>query len=195
MNITTTISIAAAALVAALLIVLSYQNRRLFYRCPTNQVVQPFVASPQNDKTLVVIGWSESELGDIIEDFSNQYQLPTSVKYLVRTEGEMLKVAFPEDIEPDLFVFLVNYVQYPKNLDAKNPPVTSVGTATLSSDFQLPSPALVGKHATFYIPADDKEYDLLYVRVSGDTYENEFGAKCWRAVKEARIPAAVLGLI
>jgi hypothetical protein len=195
MSTSTTISIAAATLVAALLIVLSYQNRRLFYRCPNDQVVQPFIANLKNDKTLVVIGWSESELRAIIEDFSNEYELPTSVKYLVRTEGEMMKVAFPEDIAPDLFVFLINYVQYPKNLDAEKRSITSVGTVTLSPDFQLPSPALVGKHATFYVPIDDKEYDLLYVRVSGDTYENEFGAKCWRAVNEARIPAAVSGLI
>jgi len=194
MNTTTVISIAAAMVIAALIIFLSYQNRRLFYRCPSDHIVQPFVANPQNDKILVVYGWSEDELRKIIEEFISLYELPTGVKYLVRREGEALQVAFPEDIEPGLFAFLINYARYPKGFDPKGRAILSAGTVTLSSDFGLPSSNLVGRKAVFYVPTNDREHDLLYVRVSGQTYENSFAGKCWRPITDPRMPPAIAPL-
>src|SRR5581483_10559146 len=109
--------------------VLLFQSRRLFYRSAGAPPVQPFVANPNNDKALIVYGWSIDELQKILSQFKANYKIPNR-KHLIRSEGDRLRVNFPEDLEPDLFSFLVNYVQYPEGFDLKGRSITSAGTAT-----------------------------------------------------------------
>ena len=66
---------------------------------------------------------------------------------------------------------------------------TVVGTATLSKEFPVPDAALFGKKALFYVPANDRQYDVVYVRVGNDaTFENSCGAKNWKRVDDPRLP-------
>jgi hypothetical protein len=182
-----------AIIVAALAALILYQNRRWFYSRAGQPPVQAFVANPKNDKALVVYGWSIDELQKILIQFKAKYEIPNR-KHLIRNDGGGLRVVFPEDLEPDLFSFLVNYVQYPEGFDLKARSVTSAGTTTLSLDFGLPSGALNGKKAVFYIPTNDREHDLVYVRVDGVVYENSFAGRSWRAMSESRMPDAVVRL-
>ena len=189
----TSLKLAVGGAVAALVILFLFQNRRLFYSCAGQPLVQPFVASPKNDKALVVSGWSLDELQKILSQFKLKYEIPNT-KHLIQSEGNKLRVVFPDDLEPNLFCFLVNYAQYPEGCDIKHRSITSAGTATLSPDFRLPSTALNGKKAIFYIPANDREYDLVYVQVDGKVYENSFAAPCWRTMSAARMSDAVAAL-
>ena len=186
----TSSKIAVGIVGAALVLVVLFQNRRLFYSCAGQPPVQPFVANPKNDKALVVHGWGIDELQKILGQFKTKYEIQNA-KHLIRSEGDKLQVVFPEDLKPDLFCFLVNYVQYPEGFDLKHRSITSAGTATLSLDFGLPSTTLVGKKAVFYIPTNDREYDLVYLEVDGQAYEHSFAGRCWRPMRDARMPEAV----
>ena len=185
--------LALAVVVGSIVVVVLFQNRRLFYSRAGQPPVKPFVANPNNDKALVVYGWSIDELQKILSQFKANYKIPHR-KHLIRSEGDRLRVIFPEDLEPDLFSFLVNYVQYPEGFDLKRHSITSAGMATLSLDFGLPSATLNGKKAVFYIPTNDREHDLVHVQVDGHSYENSFAGRCWRAMSEARMPDAVTPL-
>jgi hypothetical protein len=193
MSTSSKVALAVGGVAAALVIVVLFQNRRLFYSSAGQPLVQPFVANTKNDKALVVYGWSIDELQKILRQFKTKYEIPNA-KHLIRSEGDKLRVVFPEDLEPDLFSFLVNYVQYPEGFDLKHRSITSAGTATLSLDFGLPSAALNGKKAVFYIPTNDREHDLVYVQVDGQAYEHSFAGHCWRAMSQARMPDAVAEL-
>jgi hypothetical protein len=179
----------AGAVFLACAAALVFQNRRLLFdRCPV-PVTAPFVPDPQNDKTLLVFGWSEGEVKKIIDDFAVLYELPGGIDYRIRSEGNRLRLVFPDDIEPGLFAFLINYVRYPKGLEPGDRRVESIGMTTLSPAFSLPTPTLAGKRAVIYVPLNDKEYDLVFVSVDGKAYENSFAVNCWRAVGDARMPA------
>jgi hypothetical protein len=66
-----------------------------------------------------------------------------------------------------------------------------VGKALITPDFHPPSNSLVGQKAIFYIPSNDQKYDLVYVRVGDETFENSFAARRWKRVTDSRIPPGV----
>ncbi len=182
------VAVATVGLIVAFGTFLAFQNRRrLFDTCPQSTTAQ-YVPNPENDKTLIVYGWDSGEIRKILSDFAATYKVQ-GFKYLIRTEDQPLKVVFPDDIEPALFSFLVNYAQYPIGFDLKGRSIVSTGAVTLTSDFDLPSPALSGQRALFYVPTDDDEHDLVYVRVGELTYENSFAGQCWQQKKDPRMPA------
>jgi hypothetical protein len=149
------------------------------------------------DKELFVRGWTDAELREIISDFEQIYRdgLPSnfSVEVHVHDRGA-LKVTFPVDIEPRFFCWLVNYVQYPKGLDFLARPIVVVGKATITSDFLPSSQSLIGKRMTFYIPADDNGYDVVFGRVDSQSYEFPFGSERWRRVQDPRLPTRLSDL-
>src|SRR5579859_4410415 len=103
----TPLKVAVGIVAAALLLLVLFQNRRLFYSCAEQPPVRPFVANPKNDKALIVYGWGIDELQKILGQFKTKYEIQNA-KHLIRSEGDKLQVVFPEDLEPDLFCFLVN---------------------------------------------------------------------------------------
>jgi hypothetical protein len=82
-------------------------------------------------------------------------------------------------------------LQYPKNYDLKARSISVVGNATIAQDFHPPSKSLVGQKAIFYIPSNDQDCDLVYVRVGDETFENSFAAGRWKKVADSRIPPGV----
>lgn len=178
------------ACVAALV----FQNRRLLFDNCAVAVTAPFVPDHQNDKALIVYGWSEGEVRKILDDFAVLYELGGSINFRVRAEGNGLRVVFPDDIEPGLFAFLINYVRYPKDLEPGERRVESIGLSTLSPAFALPTPTLAGRRAVIYVPVDDTEFDRVFITVDGRTYENSFAASCWRSVVDARMSAEVAAI-
>jgi hypothetical protein len=147
------------------------------------------------DKTLFVRGWNEQELRKIIANFQQMYsdRLPSNFSTDVQSdEHGVLRISFPNDIEPRFFCWLINYVQYPKDFDFRSRGIVVAGTATIAADF-LPasSESQVGKRIRFYIPAHDTEYDLVYARVDAQSYEYPFSSERWRRVADPRLPDAV----
>jgi hypothetical protein len=185
--------IALVCVLVVLVAVVLFQNRRLFYSSAGQSQIQRFVANPQNDKALVAYGWKIDELEKILSQFKAKYEIPNT-KHIIQSEGDKLRVTFPDDLEPALFTFLVNYVQYPEGFDLKHRSIASAGTVTLSLDFGLPSADLNGKKAVFYIPTNDREHDLVYVQVDGQAYENSFAGRSWRPMSNGRMPDAVTQL-
>jgi hypothetical protein len=152
------------------------------------------IPKPANGKEVVVRGWANEELSGILTDFADAYDndLGPHFDYEVQPhDNGSIHVTFPHDIPALQFSFLVNYVQYPKNYDLKGRSISVVGKALITPDFHPPSNSLVGQKAIFYIPSNDQKYDLVYVRVGDETFENSFAARRWKRVTDSRIPPGV----
>src|SRR6266581_5441298 len=150
----------------------------------------PFTPDPDNDKVIVVKGWNEDELQRILDDFvAEDSSGVASYKIDVHKRDEGLySLAFPQDIHPTIFGFLVNYLAYPTNFGLAGRAIVVAGKTMLNSDFQgIPEP-LVGNIAIIYVPEDDQDYDVVYLQTeTGTTLANSFSDGVWRKVKDARL--------
>jgi hypothetical protein len=146
-----------------------------------------------SDKEVIARGWTEPELKQIIGDFVQMYRerVPASFSTAVHSNGDVVRVTFPADIEPRFFCWLINYIQYPKGLDFRARSILVVGKATITSDFLPSEQSLIGKRMTVYIPADDKEYDVVFGRVDGQSYEFPFASERWRRMQNPRLPREI----
>jgi len=150
-----------------------------------------------SDKELFVRGWSDAEVRQIVGDFQQMYRdrLPSNFSTEVHArEGGVLRVTFPSDIKPEFFCWLINYFQYPRNFDFKSRTILVAGRATISSDFLTTDQSLIGKRIMFYIPTDDKDYDVVFAQVEGQSYEYPFTSERWRGEQEPRLPVGVSDL-
>ena len=150
--------------------------------------------NPANGKEIVVRGWTNEELSGMLTDFADAYNnaLGPHFDYEVHSrDNGSIRITFPHDIPAQQFSFLINYLQYPKNYDLKGRSISVVGKALISPDFHPLSKGLIGQNATFYIPSNDQKYDLVYVRVGDETFENSFAARRWKRVTDSRIPPGV----
>ena len=146
------------------------------------------------DKSLLVRGWKDTELRKIIGDFQLMYRsrLPQDFSTEVRPGDDgVLRVTFPADIKPEFFCWLINYFQYPKGFDLTARKIVVAGQATVGSDFLPAEQSLVGKPITFYIPTDDKDYDVVFAQVDGQSYKYPFASERWQRVPEPRLPVGV----
>ena len=148
-------------------------------------------SDPANGKEVVVRGWTNEELSGILTDFADLSgsDLGPHFDYEVHArDNGSIRITFPHDVPALQFSFLINYLQYPKNFDLKGRSVSVVGKAIISPKFKPPSKSLIGQTASFYIPTDDKDFDLVYVRVGDETFVNSFAALHWKRVADSRIP-------
>jgi hypothetical protein len=148
-------------------------------------------------KELFARGWNESELKQIIGDFEQVYRdrLPPKFSAEIHNDdGGFLRVTFPADIEPRFFCWLINYVQYPKSYDLHSRRILVAGKATVTLDFLPSDESRIGKRIMFYIPANDKQYDVVFAQVDGRSYEYPFGSEIWRHVEDPRLPVGISDL-
>lgn len=151
-------------------------------------------ATSMNDTVLIVSGWTAQELEEIVRAFREMYEdrLGSAFRTETVSAGGALRVTFPAGIEPEILAFLVNYVQYPKAFDLRTRHILVVGRVALTPAFNLPDRALVGQKAIVYVPRNDREYDLVYVRTeAGATFENAFASSKWRPVRDPRLPDGI----
>jgi hypothetical protein len=144
------------------------------------------------DKELTVRGWKEPELKKIISNFEQAYQdrlAPTFSAEIRAGGGGDLQIKFTAEIEPRLFFWLINYVQYPKDFDLQSRTILVQGNATINSDFLPSGKSLIGKPITFYVPTEDDQYDIVFAQVDGKSYEFPFSSERWSRVQEARLPS------
>ena len=47
-----------------------------------------------------------------------------------------------------------------------------------------PDPKLIGQEAVFYVPSDDRKYDVVYVQVGEETFANSFASSRWKKVAD-----------
>jgi hypothetical protein len=152
-----------------------------------------FTPDLKNDKEVIVKGWTETELRQIIANFEKLYsgRLGAAFSVTLNKTDEGVRLLFPQDIPAEEFGFLVNYLHYPEGFDLKGRSISVVGRTTLSREFNCPEESMIGQRAAIYVPANDTEYDLVYVGVGGRTYENSFAARNWKAVTGPRVPSGL----
>ncbi|MDI1247878.1 MAG: hypothetical protein PSV13_03255 [Lacunisphaera sp.] len=150
---------------------------------------------PRNWKLIDVAGWKQDEIEKILTDFRGMYQIPES-SFLVSKLGEgQFRLTFPDDVTPPKFLFLVNYIRYPKDLNLQNRRIGVLGRARIGRAFGASDASLEGQEATVYVPANDTEFDNVYVQInSGRTFKIPFTRFIWESVDNARIPEEVVAL-
>ncbi len=158
-----------------------------------------FTPNPENDKVILVKGWDSSEIQKIIHDFIEMYKNDGYPAYTIEPHKQsenLYRLAFPQDIHPQLFTFLVNYLAYPFDLDLRNRSIIVGGKTTLSSGFEGIDSSLVGKKAILYLPENDQDHDVVYMQTeSGINLANSFTELRWRRVNDARLSNEVKNLI
>jgi len=147
-----------------------------------------------SDKELIVKGWNAAELKQIVGDFQQIYRdrLPPNFSIEFHTgDGGISRVTFPADMKPEFYCWFINYCQYPKGFDLKSRTILLTGRATINSDFLPADQSLIGKPIKFYIPTDDKDYDVVFAQVDGQSYKYPFSSERWQRVQEPRLPVEV----
>jgi hypothetical protein len=154
-------------------------------------VFPPFTPDPENDKTILVAGWNEEELRQIVADFieEGRADLPKFKVEIQKRFENSFRLTFPEDIPPSDFVSFINYLAYPIDFDSTNRSIVVTGKATLNSEFEGIPESLVGKKAVFYLPDDGRDYDVVYLETeSGETFKNPIGHRMiWRPEHRPRM--------
>ena len=170
----------------------------LFARSFESSSKPQFVPNPTNDKVIISSGWDKIELEKILRDFQNLYNgrlHSTFTIQLTSVNSTQFRITFPNDIEPMLFSFLVNYARYPKGLDLTNRTILIAGKTTLDQSFDPPNPSLIGQKALIYVPTNDHEFDLVYIKTEqGQVYEDSFASSEWKLVQNPRLPGGVEAL-
>ena len=170
----------------------------LFGRSQQSSSRPQFVPNPTNDKFIISSGWEATELEKILRDFQVLYNGRFHANFTIQStsvNSTQFRITFPNDIEPMLFHFLVNYARYPKDLDLTNRTISIAGRTTLDQNFALPNPSLIGQKALIYVPTDDHEFDLVYVKMEqGQVYEDSFASSKWKLVQNPRLPGGIEAL-
>ena len=157
----------------------------------------PFTPDLENDKAILIQGWNEDELRKILNDFVEQ-DLSVFAAFRIEIEKRLdnsFALTFPEDIHPDEFVSLINYLAYPFGFDLAGRSIIVAGKTTLNSDFDGLPKSLAGKKALLYLPEDDDDYQVVYLQIeSGVTLAKSCNEGTWRKVKDAKLSSAVKSL-
>ena len=156
-----------------------------------------FTPDPNNDKAILIEGWSEDELRRILDDFVEQ-DLKAFAAFRIQIEERLensFVLIFPEDIHPAEFVSLINYLAYPIHFDAAGRAIVVAGKTTLNADFDGLPKSLAGKKAILYIPDNDEDHDVVYLQTeSSMTLAKSFNEVAWRMVKDPRLPNTIQSL-
>ena len=162
---------------------------------PTDK--QSFTPDPDNDKVILLQGWSEDELGRLLGNFVEEDLSAFAAFRIEITERieNSFALTFPEDVHPAEFLSLINYLAYPLDFDLGGRSVTVAGRTTLNSDFDGLPTSIKGQKAILYLPENDDDYDVIYLQTdSGVTFAKSFNGGAWGRVEDARLPDAVQSL-
>jgi hypothetical protein len=159
--------------------------------------LSPFTPDPNNDKAILIQGWNEDELRQILDDFVEE-DLSAFAAFRIEIEKRLensFALTFPEDVHPAEFLSLINYLAYPINFDPARRSIVVAGKTTLNSDFDGLPKSLEGKEALLYLPENDEDYDVVFLQTdSGVVLANSFTEGVWRKVNDARLSSAVRSL-
>jgi hypothetical protein len=145
---------------------------------------------------IMVRGWKEDELVEIIDDFREESTIdpPMEIEIQTRFETEFV-LTFPGDIAPWDFAALVNYLIYTIDFDSAGRALVAAGRTTLNADFTGIPESLHGKKAIIYVPESDDDYTVLYMHTeTGDNFAGSLSEMVWQSVDESRLPATIQAL-
>lgn len=150
-----------------------------------------FTPDLNNDKAIIVSGWTENELERIIGDFRQQGEIdpPMEIEIQQRHDNQFI-LTFPGDIAPGDFAALVNYLNYPIDFDLADRTLVVAGRTTLNSDFTGIPESLQGKKAILYVPANDDDYTVVHMQAeTGDNFAEFMNEMIWQSVDDPRLPS------
>jgi hypothetical protein len=151
----------------------------------------PFVPDPHNDKIICVSGWGEDELRTMVNNFIDEGTLAARID-LEKLPDANFCLNFPDDIPAREFVSLINYLNYPVNVEPTAKPIAIGGKATLNSEFQGIPKSLVGKKAIFYTPENDEDHDVVYLKTEESAFATSFSHDDrWEQVNDPRLSPSV----
>ena len=146
--------------------------------------------------SVAIQGWRPDELRTIISQFDDKYDLGADTFAIEEQGGSTLRVRATKGIDADQVFFLVNYIMYPENFDLTHRTLNAVGQLKLSDETGVPPGTKRGQQAWIYMPSDDHDYDVAYVRLdNGQSYRVSFTNMGWELVKDPRLPAPARDLI
>lgn len=154
----------------------------------------PFDPDLQNDKVVVVSGWNEDELHQILDGFmaENPSGAPPYRVELDQQHETSFRLTFPGDIHPSLFASLVNYLVYPIELGTRDHQLTVAGQTTLDFTFEGIPKSLLGQKAVLYVPENDDDHDVVCLQTeTGINFANSLNGNSWSQVHDARMPVDV----
>jgi len=158
----------------------------------------PFSPDPNNDKMIVVTGWSEEELHKIVDDFGAQDSNSPSRIEVQKVYDDYFRLTFPEDLSPFDFAALVNYLNYPFDFDLASHTIAVAGKTSLSSDFQGIPASVVGKRAIVYVPEGDQDYTVVHLHSeAGDNFAISLAdpSARWQPIVDARLSPQLKRLV
>lgn len=164
------------------------------FRVKINRIQHEPAKAIPHQKAIIVKGWSDEELKNILTDFADAYDEALGDKFefeVCSYKHGATRITFPYDIHFAEFSFLINYLNYPKNYDLKTHSISVAGNVILSAGFHPAHKDFIGKHAVFYVPAEDTDYDVVYVRVENETFQIPFTTLHWKKVEEPRAPIGI----
>ncbi len=155
-----------------------------------------FVPDANNRTSVTVRGWKRPELEKMLSYLREAYEVPASSPWVLTARSDdVFVISFPNDIFPRLLYFLVNYLQYPKEFDVKGRSIGVLGRIVLTTACGIPEDRLAGKSAEVYVPANDTDFDRVYLRTDdGEAYVIPFTDLIWKHAQEARRPQTIEGL-
>lgn len=132
----------------------------------------------ENDKVVLIENVNFDEVKKAIQQFCNNYNQEDyrALPLLTILSENKFVVTFPYDIDFVTYCFFVNYMYYPNDISYK--PTINAWTTTKVTD-QWIKDDIANKKVMLYIPADDKDFDNVYLTAS-----NNIGYKMGFAVGE-----------
>jgi hypothetical protein len=181
-------------IVALACVALSFYRLRKLSRTPLKL---DFVPDPNNRKEVLARGWSSEEFLKILIDFQKLYNLRSEIAVKIDSlKDGTLRITFPQDVPDQLFPYLINYAQYPKGFEPEAGSILVVGKAIVSEKFEgISDPKLAGREAAIYVPSDDRKFDVLYIKIGDETFENSFARRKWEKVTDPRLPSGIATLL
>jgi hypothetical protein len=130
---------------------------------PLDQNLDPI----ENDKLVLISAISETEIKKILKDFCasyNQDKIQAHLR-LTKIKADEFVISFPQNIDFEIFCYLINYLNYPAGFNKTFKPFAYT-TTKLSDDWITEKTA--NKQVMLFISDHDTEYD----NVSMTTSEN-----------------------
>jgi len=146
-------------------------SNKLLKTDPTKQLID-------NDKQILIDYVDYNLIRKAAEDFKKSYssKQQTQLKLtfrLHRVNSKMTIIAFPYDIDFEIFCKLINYLKYPEGLAYKTDIRAWTTTKSIDKWVNL---ELESKNIMLFLDPNDKEYDnIMLITSEGQTYKILFG--------------------
>jgi hypothetical protein len=122
----------------------------------------------ENDKLILVKNAADANIKKALQDFCNMYNEDhlQAEPRLIPLPGSDFAIIFPNDIDFEIYCYFINYLRYP--MDVTLPPDIT-GWATTKKGDEWINEKNVNKKVMLFVPADDDEFDNVYITTSEDT--------------------------